>query len=118
MTVSLTQDVAEALRRLPKEVTDARLQRLKRASDLSMKHMYLSEEMQAKQTPFKSYLKVGSHTCISHFLTSSSDRLCWNKLRKRIASVAALASRLKPNARFLRIYRPDLAAAPLQSTDA
>eukprot|EP00210_Caulerpa_lentillifera_P003561 g3397.t1 len=50
-------EVAEALRRLPKEVTDARIQRLKRASDLSMKHTYLSEEMQAKQTPFESYLQ-------------------------------------------------------------
>lgn len=50
--------MAEALRRLPKEVTDARIQRLKRASDLSMKHTYLSEEMQAKQTPFESYLQV------------------------------------------------------------
>lgn len=52
------KEVAEALRRLPKEVTDARIQRLKRASDLSMKHTYLSEEMQAKQTPFESYLQV------------------------------------------------------------
>lgn len=57
--IHLLQDVAEALRRLPREVTDARLQRLKRATDLSMKHIYLSPEMQAKQTPFEPYLQVG-----------------------------------------------------------
>ncbi|MCL7038761.1 hypothetical protein MKW94_024729 [Papaver nudicaule] len=39
-------DIKEALNRLPREVVDARNQRLKRAMDLSMKHEYLSEELQ------------------------------------------------------------------------
>ncbi|KAL0911449.1 hypothetical protein M5K25_019591 [Dendrobium thyrsiflorum] len=50
-------DIKEALGRLPREVVDARNQRLKRALDLSMKHEYLSEEMQKLQTPFRSYLR-------------------------------------------------------------
>lgn len=39
-------DIKCALDRLPREVVNARNQRLKRAIDLSMKHEYLSEEMQ------------------------------------------------------------------------
>ncbi|XP_027175086.1 cytochrome b-c1 complex subunit 7-like [Coffea eugenioides] len=50
-------DIKEALRRLPPEVVDARNQRLLRAMDLSMKHQYLPEHLQAQQTPFRSYLK-------------------------------------------------------------
>ncbi|KAH6790874.1 Cytochrome bd ubiquinol oxidase [Perilla frutescens var. frutescens] len=50
-------DVKEALSRLPKQVVDARNQRLKRAMDLSMKHEYLPEDLQARQTPFRSYLQ-------------------------------------------------------------
>ncbi|KAI4376319.1 hypothetical protein MLD38_014097 [Melastoma candidum] len=50
-------DIKEALNRLPKEVVDARNQRLKRAMDLSMKHQYLPEDLQAMQTPFRSYLQ-------------------------------------------------------------
>ncbi|KAJ1293101.1 hypothetical protein BS78_01G042600 [Paspalum vaginatum] len=49
-------DIKEALGRLPREVVDARIQRLKRAMDLSMKHQYLPEDLQAVQTPFRSYL--------------------------------------------------------------
>uniref|UniRef100_A0ACD6A210 Uncharacterized protein n=1 Tax=Avena sativa TaxID=4498 RepID=A0ACD6A210_AVESA len=49
-------DIKEALARLPQEVVDARIQRLKRAMDLSMKHQYLTDDLQALQTPFKSYL--------------------------------------------------------------
>ncbi|KAM0927819.1 hypothetical protein ACQ4PT_002080 [Festuca glaucescens] len=49
-------DIKEALARLPQEVVDARIQRLKRAMDLSMKHQYLPDDLQALQTPFKSYL--------------------------------------------------------------
>ncbi|OEL25736.1 hypothetical protein BAE44_0013245 [Dichanthelium oligosanthes] len=40
-------DIKEALARLPREVVDARNQRLKRAMDLSMKHKYLPDELQA-----------------------------------------------------------------------
>lgn len=50
-------DVQEALSRLPTEVVDARNQRIKRAMDLSMKHDYLPKELQAVQTPFRSYLQ-------------------------------------------------------------
>ncbi|OIW15068.1 hypothetical protein TanjilG_13995 [Lupinus angustifolius] len=50
-------DVKEALNRLPKEIVEARHQRLKRAIDLSMKHQYLPEDLQAVQTPFRSYLR-------------------------------------------------------------
>lgn len=41
-------DIKEALNRLPKEVVDARNQRLKRAMDLSMKHQYLNEDLQVR----------------------------------------------------------------------
>ncbi|KAJ0251896.1 Cytochrome b-c1 complex subunit 7-1 [Hirschfeldia incana] len=47
-------DIKEALNRLPREVVDARNQRLKRAMDLSMKHEYLPEDL---QTPFRGYLQ-------------------------------------------------------------
>ncbi|XP_047964507.1 cytochrome b-c1 complex subunit 7 [Salvia hispanica] len=50
-------DVKEALNRLPREIVDARNQRLKRAMDLSMKHEYLPQDLQAMQTPFRSYLQ-------------------------------------------------------------
>ncbi|KAF3447167.1 hypothetical protein FNV43_RR12347 [Rhamnella rubrinervis] len=39
------------------EIVDARNQRLKRAMDLSLKHEYLPENLQAVQTPFRSYLQ-------------------------------------------------------------
>lgn len=53
-----TQDVDEALKRLPQEEVDARNQRLKRAMDLSLKHVNLEKNMQAKQTPYVSYIRV------------------------------------------------------------
>ncbi|MFS7916943.1 putative cytochrome b-c1 complex subunit 7 [Helianthus anomalus] len=49
-------DIKEALKRLPREIVDARNQRLLRAMDLSMKHEYLPKDLQAQQTPFRSYL--------------------------------------------------------------
>ncbi|KAK9055079.1 hypothetical protein SSX86_026159 [Deinandra increscens subsp. villosa] len=49
-------DIKEALARLPREIVDARNQRILRAMDLSMKHEYLSKDLQAQQTPFRSYL--------------------------------------------------------------
>ncbi|EIE20920.1 14 kDa subunit of cytochrome bd ubiquinol oxidase [Coccomyxa subellipsoidea C-169] len=52
----LNQDVDEALKRLPQEEVDARTQRLKRAMDLSLKHVYLPKELQAVQTPYNSYV--------------------------------------------------------------
>ncbi|CAM8976345.1 hypothetical protein QQ045_001131 [Rhodiola kirilowii] len=50
-------DIKEALNRLPRPIIDARNQRHKRAMDLSMKHLYLPEDLQAMQTPFRSYLQ-------------------------------------------------------------
>ncbi|KAI3701476.1 hypothetical protein L6452_26582 [Arctium lappa] len=49
-------DIKEAIKRLPREITDARHQRILRAMDLSMKHEYLPKDLQARQTPFRSYL--------------------------------------------------------------
>ena len=53
----LLQDVDEALKRLPQDVLDARNQRLRRASDLSLKHSELPKELQQLQTPFELYVK-------------------------------------------------------------
>ncbi|OWM86685.1 hypothetical protein CDL15_Pgr015721 [Punica granatum] len=58
-------DVKETLNRLPTEIVDARNQRLKRAMDLSMKHEYLPENLQAMQTPFRGYLKDMLALCLS-----------------------------------------------------
>jgi ubiquinol-cytochrome c reductase subunit 7 len=44
-------DIKEALARLPQEVVDARIQRLKRAMDLSMKHQYLPDDLQVRALP-------------------------------------------------------------------
>lgn len=57
-TCLLLQDVAEALRRVPMDVIVERNCRLKRALILSLKKTELSEELQAKQTPFLQYLQV------------------------------------------------------------
>ena len=51
------EDVAEALRRLPPDVIQARNARLRRAIDLDMKHDHLHGELLAKQTPAESYLQ-------------------------------------------------------------
>lgn len=39
-------DIKEALNRLPRPIIDARNQRHKRAMDLSMKHLYLPDDLQ------------------------------------------------------------------------
>lgn len=51
------QDAREALRRLGPEIEIERNQRIKRALDLSMKHIDLDPELQKLQTPFNSYLE-------------------------------------------------------------
>eukprot|EP00275_Glaucocystis_incrassata_P000738 EC120482.1.p1 GENE.EC120482.1~~EC120482.1.p1 ORF type:complete len:146 (+),score=32.24 EC120482.1:60-497(+) len=51
-----TDDVIEALKRLPPEVLEARNLRVKRACDLAMKKTYLPEFIQAGQKPYESYL--------------------------------------------------------------
>jgi len=50
-------DVAEALRRLPREEVDARNQRLRRAHDISLKKEYMTKDQQALQTPYLYYLE-------------------------------------------------------------
>ena len=45
-----------ALQYLPEAEAQARLRRVKRAMDLSLKHEYLPKEIQALQTPGKLYL--------------------------------------------------------------
>lgn len=54
----MLQNIEEALRRTPQDVLDARIQRHKRAMDLSLKHTALPKEMQDQQTPFQYYLQV------------------------------------------------------------
>lgn len=55
--LNCVQHVAEALRRQPQDVLDARMQRHKRAMDLSLKHTNLPKDMQEIQTPFSYYLQ-------------------------------------------------------------
>eukprot|EP00892_Ulva_mutabilis_P011144 jgi/Ulvmu1/8401/UM042_0108.1 len=50
-------NIEEALRRTPQDVLDARMQRHKRAMDISLKHTALPKEMQEQQTPFEYYLQ-------------------------------------------------------------
>ena len=54
----MLQDVAEAIHRLPVHEQDLRLQRLKRATDCSLKKSYLPKDLQAVQTPFNFYIDV------------------------------------------------------------
>ena len=56
--VGAAQDIDQAIKRLPQDVVDARNQRLKRASDISLKKEYMSPELQAVQTPYMSYMQV------------------------------------------------------------
>ena len=64
------QDIDEAIHRLPQDVVDARMQRLKRAVDCSLKKSYLSKDIQDMQTPYAWYLKVRHMS----FLTAAADR--------------------------------------------
>ena len=57
------QDVDEALKRLPVEVTDARNQRMKRAVDCSLKKSYLPKDLQDQQTPWAWYVRVSQPGC-------------------------------------------------------
>ena len=59
------QDVNEALRRLPQEEQDLRLQRLKRAADCSLKKQYLPKDVQKAQTPYNFYLDVSLSSDLS-----------------------------------------------------
>eukprot|EP00891_Asterochloris_glomerata_P000992 jgi/Astpho2/992/fgenesh1_pg.00016_%23_155_t len=74
----LNQDVDEALRRLPVEVTDARNQRMKRAVDCSLKKSYLPKDLQDQQTPWAWYVRDqdGVHAGISHRVLSGKLAGC------------------------------------------
>ncbi|KAL2455556.1 Cytochrome b-c1 complex subunit 7-2 [Abeliophyllum distichum] len=58
-------DVKEAMNWLPREIVDARNQRLKRALDLSMKHEYLPKELQLVPCMSAKVLKSLVHHCIA-----------------------------------------------------
>ncbi|EXC14786.1 Cytochrome b-c1 complex subunit 7 [Morus notabilis] len=51
-------DVKEALNRLPRQIVDARHQRLKRAMDLSMKHQYLPNDLQVYCFSISTFLTI------------------------------------------------------------
>ncbi len=78
MTVISLQDIDVALHRLPQDVVDARMQRLKRAVDCSLKKSYLSKELQDMQTPYAWYLKVYTNALHLWFMQAqrSSLMLC------------------------------------------
>ena len=69
----LVQDINEAMSRLPPGELEARNQRLKRASDCSLKKSYLPKDVQQKQTPYQFYLRVG---ITFHILWVEFWRLC------------------------------------------
>lgn len=71
----MTQDVAEALRRLPPDVVMARNSRLRRAIDLDCKHDHLHGELLAKQTPAEHYLQV-SRLCSGDVCADSAQGIC------------------------------------------
>ncbi|KAM7512746.1 hypothetical protein LguiB_011621 [Lonicera macranthoides] len=58
-------DIKEAMNRLPREIVDARNQRLKRAMDLSMKHEYLPEDLQVYM-----YIYLSIYVCILLFIVN------------------------------------------------
>ena len=86
---TMNLDVAEALKRLPQEERDLRMQRLKRAMDLSLKHVYLDPEMQKKQTPFKWYVRPS-----------------WRRSRRSATSAPRWARGSRTTARFRNRSRP------------
>ncbi|KAF3627379.1 hypothetical protein FXO38_28799, partial [Capsicum annuum] len=56
-------DMKGALNRLPREIVDARNQSLLRAMDLSMKHLYLPEDLQRDYYKQSAYLKIKMLRC-------------------------------------------------------
>lgn len=52
------QEIKDALDRADQHEVDMRNQRIKRAIDLSSKKAYLSDDMQAQQTPLAFYVSV------------------------------------------------------------
>lgn len=72
-------DIKEALARLPREIVDARNQRLKRAMDLSMKHEYLPKDLQVKcldSIPYSFWL-IAKSCCALWSDTGNSHVKVW-----------------------------------------
>ncbi|KAJ8430168.1 hypothetical protein Cgig2_028054 [Carnegiea gigantea] len=70
-------DIKEALNRLPREIVDARNQRLKRAIDLSMKHEYLPEDLQLRNSPDDDALDVWIIPYIPGLVTGNGE-IIWS----------------------------------------
>jgi ubiquinol-cytochrome c reductase subunit 7 len=66
-------EIKEALGRLPREVIDARIQRLKRAMDLSMKHQYLPEHVQVRAPSFPLDLDLSIRIMVVVVVTVASE---------------------------------------------
>ncbi|CAD6215064.1 unnamed protein product [Miscanthus lutarioriparius] len=66
-------DIKEALGRLPREVVDARIQRLKRAMDLSLKHQYLPEHLQVRAPSFPLDLDLSIRIMVVVVVTVASE---------------------------------------------
>lgn len=80
-----SQDVAEALRRLPPNIVVERNCRLRRAIDLSMKKETLPYDLQAKQTPDEHYLAVRLPTaCMSHTLVLCSCEILCTEMDRQL----------------------------------
>ena len=78
--LAVMQDIDEAIHRLPQDVVDARMQRLKRAVDCSLKKSYLSKDIQDMQTPYAWYLQVLLSTC---FQQSAQSLLMHDLIKTR-----------------------------------
>jgi hypothetical protein len=89
------QDVNEAMRRLPQEEQDLRMQRLKRAVDCSLKKQYLPKDVQAAQTPYNFYLDV-SHPpahCLAMFVcTVDSPQIAYPQIGEVFKVTRVLAT--------------------------
>lgn len=78
------QDVAEAIQRLPVHEQDLRLQRLKRATDCSLKKSYLPKDLQKVQTPFNFYIDVSfCRPCILFLLFPTNRAAALAQLNHR-----------------------------------
>ncbi|CAH9145940.1 unnamed protein product [Cuscuta epithymum] len=78
-------DIKEAMNRLPREIVDARNQRLKRAMDLSMKHQYLPEDVRQRR-----------------HLLEAIFRKCWPLSKGRVQNAWLLGLYLSISAHFLK----------------
>lgn len=73
-------DIKEAMNRLPREIVDARNQRLKRAMDLSMKHEYLPEDLQVYMCIIYLYMYVFCYLLSINTFSFSKICVLWKML--------------------------------------